>query len=225
MSMRLTRGAARRIDTEDLQPVDLRAERFTAIAAEDDEGRAVIAEVLGGVQDADLLDDLARLRSEIRLHWVSAAKSFLKIGRALRRIEERLGRAGFERFVAEKRVLPFGRSSAIKMMSVARAVDEGRIESDQVPPYSVAYDLVTLPDSMLQLAAQQGLVRADVTREEISAFKLAVRERREEAVPARISTTALRRELAVLDRRKAALTAELRKIEERRTAVLALLAD
>lgn len=219
MSQRLPRGTLRR--SAPAAPVtDLRAARFAALSEEEGAARAAIAATLG-TSDAALLDDLARLRSEIREGWKSAASAFLLIGRALCRIEAMLARADFHRLISDQQFLPFGRASAVKMMSVARAVDGGRIEPQRLPPYSVAYELVTLPDPLLRLAAAQGLVRPDVKRVEIAAFKLAQRP----DAPERVDPEALRREDSSLRAREARLESELAAVRARRRAIADLLRE
>lgn len=217
MSQRLPRGTLRQIAPA--APVtDLRAARFAALSEEESEARAAIAATLA-TSDAALVDELARLRSEIREGWKSAASAFLQIGRALCRIEAMLSRTDFHRLISDKQYLPFGRASAVKMMSVARAVDGGRIEPHHLPPYSVAYELVTLPDPLLRLASAQGLIRPDVKRDEIAAFKLAQRP----AEPEQVDPEALHRERGNLRARRARLETELAAIDRRLRTIADLL--
>ena len=90
--------------------------------------RAVVEGMLGPNADRRLVEESVASARGIRHAWVASAKSFLQIGRTLLRIEAEVPRAVFDQFIHEQRVLPFGRASATKMMSVARAVDLGRIE-------------------------------------------------------------------------------------------------
>jgi hypothetical protein len=204
------------------------------MVTDDREGRSLITEVLvrsGFKAKTGEIDELARLRTEIREHWANATKAFVLIGRALLAIEKRLPKAAFEEFITSREVLPFGKISAFKMMSVAKALDSGRFaralgtsafQPELLPPYTIAYELITLSDNHLREAAEQGLLRPDVKREDIQRFKLTVRRHTESA--GLIDVTTLWREQGVLQRRREALQVDLRKIESRLDEIGRLLA-
>jgi hypothetical protein len=213
VSKRVSRNALRVVDGDDDATLpDHRAQQYSALSAETEEARAVVEEILGPDADRRLVEVLASARIEIRHAWVASAKSFLQIGRTLLRLEAEVPRSVFDQFIDERRVLPFGRASATKMMGVARAVDLGRIQQERVPPYTVAYELVTLPDHLLRLADEHGLVRPDVKREEITAFKLAVRA---DPNPTRIDVVVLRRERHRLQVKRQRYLEALQLIEQR----------
>lgn len=213
MSKRVSRNALRVVDGDDDATLsDHRAQQYSALSAETEEARTVVKEMLGPDADRRLVEVLASARIEIRHAWVASAKSFLQIGRTLLRLEAEVPRSVFDRFIDERRVLPFGRASATKMMSVARAVDLGRIQQERVPPYTVAYELVTLPDHLLRLADEHGLVRPDVKRDEITAFKLAVRA---DPPPTQIDVVVLRRERHRLQVKRQRYLEALQVIEQR----------
>jgi hypothetical protein len=213
VSKRVSRNALRVVEGDDDTSLpDLRARQHSALSAETEEARAVVEDMLGPDADRRLIEILASARIEIRHAWVASAKSFLQIGRTLLRLEAEVPRGVFDQFIDERRVLPFGRASATKMMSVARAVDLGRIQQERVPPYTVAYELVTLPDHLLRLADERGLVRPDVKRDEITAFKLAARA---DVAPARIDVVVLRRERHRLQVRRQRYLEALQAIEQR----------
>jgi hypothetical protein len=73
---------------------------------------------------------------------------------------------------------------ANKLMRVAAAIDSGRLPAKQLPPsYATVYELTGLAEEELAQAAAAGLVRPDVQRKEVIAFKRQLRapvDRREE---------------------------------------------
>ena len=71
--------------------------------------------------------------------------------------------------------LPFSYAVGHKLMQVAAAVEAGMLPCDNLPPYSVAYQLVTLKPGERMAAMDAGLVRADVRREEILEFRRKLR--------------------------------------------------
>lgn len=231
---KLSRSALGRLAVVQDPLPDRRAEQLQAMVVDDREGRSIIADVLirsGLEAKTGEIDELARLRTEIREHWANATRAFVLIGRALLAIERRLPKAAFEEFIASREVLPFGKISAFKMMSVTKALDSGRfaralgtpaLQPELLPPYTVAYELITLSDNHLREAAEQGLLRPDVKREDIQRFKLTKRRHTESA--GLIDVTALWREQAVLQRRREVLQADLRKIESRLNEIGHLLA-
>ncbi len=100
--------------------------------------------------------------------------------------------------------LPFGRQVAFQLRTVAAAVDAGKIEEDVLPQsYSTAYSLVTLEDEYFALARSRNLVRRDVVRSELEAFR---REIRMSLGP---------RRAAVLERERMQLGKELERIQRR----------
>src|SRR5690349_9168463 len=106
--------------------------------------------------------------------WRDAQTRFLAIGRYLTRAKERLPHGEFEAMV--KNDLPFTPPVAFQLRAAADAIDAGRLPAEQVPPsYSTVYQLAQLTDTELERAKDAGLLRPDVRREEVMAFKRQVR--------------------------------------------------
>ena len=110
---------------------------------------------------------------EIGKLWKEAQEKFLAIGRYLVRAKERFHRT-FEATILPQ--LPFGKGVAYQLRAVAMAVDEGLLLEEELPnSYATAYQLVTLPADHMQLARKENLVRRDVLRREVEAFKARLR--------------------------------------------------
>src|SRR5918997_5231871 len=70
------------------------------------------------------------------------------------------------------RPLPFSPRTAFQIRAAATAVASGRLPVEQLPPnYTTIYYLSTLPDAALEQARESGLLRPDVRRSEVVAFK------------------------------------------------------
>ncbi|CAH2605857.1 conserved protein of unknown function (plasmid) [Rhodovastum atsumiense] len=142
---------------------------------------------------------------EIGLLWGEAQEKFLAIGKYLRQAKAGLPHGDWERLVSH--MLPFGRAVAHKLRVVAEAVEEKRLAEETLPrSYANAYELAALEGHELALAAKRQLVRPDVTRREIDAFK------RELKLPADEAERASQRRAELLRRRKR-LMEELAQIE------------
>jgi hypothetical protein len=115
------------------------------------------------------LETEAEVVHEVSKLWREAQEKFLTIGRYLVRAKRRFA-GNYERVILPQ--LPFGRQVAFQLRTVAAAVDGGKIEEEVLPrSYSTAYTLVTLETEHLQLARSRNLVRPDVARSEIEAFR------------------------------------------------------
>jgi hypothetical protein len=116
--------------------------------------------------ETDVVDEVAKL-------WREAQDKFLTIGRYLVRAKERF-RGSYEAVILPQ--LPFGKGVAYQLRAVAVAVDEGRLLEEEMPhSYATAYQLVSLPQSDFDLARKEHLVRPDVLRREVEAFRARVR--------------------------------------------------
>lgn len=184
--------------------------------------RKAAAEIARGslpIPDSDrvrlLSNTLVALRTEedavreISKLWREAQERFLTIGRYLVRAKQQF-RGEYERAILPQ--LPFGRQVAFQLRTVATAVDGGKIEEEVLPrSYSTAYSLVTLLPEHLALARDRNLVRHDVARSEIEAFRRELR--RSLSAPARAALDEERRnlakEIARLQRRIAEIDLEL----------------
>jgi hypothetical protein len=116
--------------------------------------------------EADVVDEVGKL-------WREAQDKFLTIGRYLVRAKQRF-RGSYEAMILPQ--LPFGKGVAYQLRAVAVAVDEGRLLEEEMPhSYATAYQLVSLPQSDFDLARKEHLVRPDVLRREVEAFRARVR--------------------------------------------------
>ena len=109
---------------------------------------------------------------EISRLWSEARDKFLAIGEYLSLAKRQLAHGEYEAMIRSQ--LPFGKSAAHRMRTVAEAVGDGKLARDNLPlSYATAYELTLLSDQQLRLAEDRGLVRPDVHRSEIVAFRRA----------------------------------------------------
>jgi hypothetical protein len=115
-------------------------------------------------------NDVAGYVREISRLWGEARDKFLAIGEYLSLAKQQLAHGEYEAMIRSQ--LPFGKSAAHRMRTVAEAVKDGRLARDSLPQsYATAYELTLMTDRQLRLAEKQGLVRPDVARSEIVAFR------------------------------------------------------
>jgi hypothetical protein len=111
---------------------------------------------------------------EIARLWQEAQEKFLIIGRYLLQAKETLPHGEFEVMVSTE--LPFGVAVARQLRAVAEAIDSGILPADRLPAnYTSIYLLTTLSDQERAEAERQNLIRPDVRRQEIQAFKRTLR--------------------------------------------------
>lgn len=149
--------------------------------------------------------------AEISRLWSRAQSAFLDIGRLLIRAKEVLPHG--EYVVAVEAQLPFGARTAYQLREAARwALEMDRtatIPLSRLPgSYSTIYLLSTLDPRALQAAEQVGLIRPELRRAELIAW------RRDRGGPSDESREALEAKRQKLRREKERLEAELRRIEE-----------
>jgi len=143
--------------------------------------------------------------SEIGRLWRTAQDSFLAIGRYLVSAAAKLEHGQWAEMVETD--LPFGRQTAYKLRMVAEAVDGGRLPEASLPnDYNTAYEIATLTTDALCIAGEQHLIRPDVKRHEIVAFKRSI-------APPVTQTTIKPRRLATLRRKRQALLNEVARID------------
>jgi hypothetical protein len=107
---------------------------------------------------------------ELTRLWREAQDRFVAIGEYLIHAKETLPHGEYEKMVASD--LPFGRAVAHTLRTVALAVQDGRLGKIELPrSYTTAYFLATLEPHNLALARERGLVRQDVPRSTIEAFR------------------------------------------------------
>lgn len=120
------------------------------------------------------LDSRQDFSREIGKLWSEARDRFVLIGRRLNEAKRRLAHGEWKILV--ERELPFSQGIAFQLRAVAEAIDQGRIPVDRIPAsYSIAYQISTLNDDELKRAVGEGILRPDVSREEVVAFKRRVR--------------------------------------------------
>jgi len=109
---------------------------------------------------------------EISRLWSEARDKFLAIGEYLSLAKRQLAHGEYEAMIRSQ--LPFGKSAAHRMRTVAEALGDGKLARDNLPlSYATAYELTLLSDQQLRIAEDRGLVRPDVHRSEIVAFRRA----------------------------------------------------
>jgi hypothetical protein len=110
---------------------------------------------------------------EVHLLWGEAQEKLLTIGRYLVKAKEKF-RGTYEATILPR--LPFGKGVAYQLRVVAGAVDDGLILEQELPrSYSTAYQLASLPREDLAQARELNLVRRDVLRREVEAFRVSLR--------------------------------------------------
>ena len=106
---------------------------------------------------------------EIDKLWGEAQEKFLAIGRYLVEAKRNFHRSYEAKILPQ---LPFGRGVAYQLRAIALAVDEGRLLEEEMPrSYATTYQLISLPPSHFDLARKENLVRRDVMRREVEAFR------------------------------------------------------
>src|SRR4051812_1252305 len=142
-----------------------------ALTGREDEEVSRLPALENAVRKYNDADGYARAIGKL---WAEAQQKFIAIGRHLQQAKQTLAHGDYERMVSS--MLPFGPSVARKLRTVAEAVDSGRLPGDSLPnAYSVAYELAVLPEGELLVAGERRLIRPDVTRREIEAFKREIR--------------------------------------------------
>lgn len=176
-------------------------------------GSAAVRERRNSVDNAILPLEGDELVSEIGKLWDETQQKFLAIGRYLVRAFD-LYQGNFEETVLAR--LPFGRIVAYQLRAVAEAVDSEKLPEGRLPrSYATAYKLVSMPALDYEEAKKRGIVRIDVTRPEVEAFK---RQLREERLRDLNRTEFLHQE-------RAHLRAEIARMEDRLQSALARLSD
>jgi hypothetical protein len=121
--------------------------------------------------DPRTVDDYAEVIGTL---FREAEERFVQIGTFLEEAKTKLQHGEFQELISSR--LPFGPRAAQMMMAAAKAIKSGMIPLDIVPPsYSVVYQITTLTDTERQQAVEEGVIRSDMRREDIAAFKKRVR--------------------------------------------------
>ena len=198
-------------DSDPLHIPDQRAsEAMVLMPQADDAAMVLINDVFIGTSlpsNAEKVGLILRVRSEVRHHWSAARDAFLSIGRTLLLLEERLTSQEFLRLRrGSERLFPFSDSVATQLRRIAQAVDNGRIPETACPgSYFNAYQLAVLPDHHLQQAIDRNLVRSDVTRAEILAFRAELKSTDRMSLNRAAIKEIERERLKLIERRRALL--------------------
>jgi hypothetical protein len=121
--------------------------------------------------DPRTVDDYAEVIGTL---FREAEERFVQIGTFLEEAKAKLQHGEFQELISSR--LPFGPRAAQMMMAAEKAIKSGMIPLDIVPPsYSVVYQITTLTDTERQQAVEEGVIRSDMRREDIAAFKKRVR--------------------------------------------------
>jgi hypothetical protein len=165
---------------------------------------------------------LIQVRDEVHSHWGAAKRSFVAIGKCLLMLEKKLSHEEFKRLTkGTDRIFPFTETIGIQLRQVAKAVTNGSIGEHEMPgSYSVAYQIAVMDGPTLEIARTRNILRPDVTRTEIIAFRREISTANtisEEGV----NLNAVRRKKARLTKlrdeladRLAAVNAELQRLEK-----------
>lgn len=105
--------------------------------------------------------------------WEDAQKSFLAIGRHLDEAQKKLSTEQFALMIERLR---FGKVVRSQIMTAYRAVTAGLLPPGvEAAGYSVIYHAATLSDAERAQAVAEGVIRPDMRRTEIIAFKRRIR--------------------------------------------------
>jgi hypothetical protein len=149
---------------------------------------------------------------EINTLWDQAAQRFLLIGRYLMQAKATLPHGEYQAMI--ERELRFSTPVARMLKAVAEKVEAGIIPEDMLPrSYTTAYQLITLPPDAFEIARKNLLIRPDLQRAEILAFKRSLRQTSTDELQAR---TVAEEKLAQLRRYLQEQQAITRKIAELR---------
>lgn len=146
---------------------------------------------------------------EIGRLWSDAHGRFVEIGRYLLEAKARLAHGEFGQMIRNE--LPFEPRAANKLMVVAKAIDDGVFERDMLPPsYTTVYELVSLRPDERDLAVREQVVRPDVTRDAVVAFRRRIRGG---AAPRQLkSKAAIRKRLQALEQERLRIEAEIEEL-------------
>lgn len=132
------------------------------------------------VNDEPRMTEVARLTVNIRNDSVKTVQTTLEIGLSLLAIREQLEEETVMDHFLGQNVLPFKKSYASKIMTVARDFKSNRfaaalgipnLEPEALPPISVAYELHGLSDDRLKVAAKNGLLSPNTTVAMVRKYK------------------------------------------------------
>jgi hypothetical protein len=157
--------------------------------------------------------DLAKLRTRANFVeaigevWAEAEENFTAIGRYLNHAKSVLNHGEFIGMIEAD--LPFHYSTANRLMKVAAALDAGALPVDKLPPsYATVYELLTLSEDERRQAIEEGVVRPDMQRKDVTEFRKRLRQ------PAGNKRTRLQTERARLVKRLSEIDKELASMKD-----------
>jgi hypothetical protein len=229
LSRRKLREIAIEDDAPDAALPDPRQEDIERLVKVDGDVLDTVREVFHGTA---LVDDPAKVlallqaRGQVAEAWGNAKAAYLECGRALLAVDGALDDA--ERDALRRgfsRLFPFSETVASQFRQIARAVDSGRIPLEACPgSYSTAYQLALLTPAQLEIARARGLLRSDVSRHLVLAFRREIR-----AVPSQVRESIdlpkLRAELRRIDAEVRRGLEALVALRRRRREIRAVLAE
>ncbi|TPG40973.1 hypothetical protein EAH89_28845 [Roseomonas nepalensis] len=173
-----TKLSARRLKgggaaTMDLMANDKRSERAATLIRADDAGRAIVADLFADQPlDEAKTATLLQTRAVVAEEWGKAQNAALKVGQALLHLSQTLSADEFRRVRrGSERLFPFSDAMATKLRLAALTMADWRLSVDEAPPYTVLYEISTLPPEGWDIVRERGLMRPDVRRGEIVAVR------------------------------------------------------
>jgi hypothetical protein len=217
---RVSRATLNRLEEQEDIVTDPRAQQLRSIAVTQDpavlNALEAIFEGTGVMADEHKAQMLVQVRHEVHAEWRKAKQSFLAIGKSLLAVEQALTPDEFRRLSkGAERIFPFSETIATQLRQVARAVMSGRLNETEMPgSYSVAYQIAVMDGPTIEIARSRNLVRPDVTRTEVIAFRREINTQ-PTSQPQRLDISAVRREKARLTKLRAELADRLAQIDAR----------
>ena len=217
---RMSKAALSRLEEQEDVLVDPRAAQLRSIAVTQDPTVLSTLEAVfqgtGVMADEHKAQMLVQVRHEVHVEWRKAKQSFLAIGKSLLAVEQALAPEEFRRLSkGTERVFPFSETIATQLRQVARAVMSGRLNETEMPgSYSVAYQIAVMDGPTIEIARSRNLVRPDVTRTEVIAFRREINAP-PASQPQRLDISAIRREKARLTKLRDELADRLAQIDSR----------
>jgi hypothetical protein len=217
---RVSRATLNRLEEQEDIVTDPRAQQLRSIAVTQDPAvlntLEAIFEGTGVMADEHKAQMLVQVRHEVHAEWRKAKQSFLAIGKSLLAIEQSLTADEFRRLSkGTERIFPFSETIATQLRQVARAVTSGRLNETEMPgSYSVAYQIAVMDGPTIEIARSRNLVRPDVTRTEVIAFRREINAP-PATQPQRLDIGTVRREKARLTKLRAELAERLTQIDAR----------
>lgn len=149
----------------------------------------------------------ANFADAIRQAWTEAEENFAAIGRYLNQAKAKLNHGEFMAMVESD--LPFRYSTANRLMKVAAALDASVLPANRLPPsYATIYELLMLSEEERQQALDEGIVRPEMQRKDVVAFRKKLRQlSTDKRAKLEAERDRLKKRLGEIERELAGLTA------------------